>query len=259
MPEIDLIQARRVFLRETNNIFDRRILAAKPIKVLSDDTGKRVEVIEEPDGSQFVWRLYSEKEEGFCTQSSKLPFLHAFQEMQNIFTESGISVVPNTIRKPLANGSDYSVMVICEYLNGDCAESATTEAKMKVASGFGTMLASRRKFLPSLQVLSSDMLRVKRLMDNTDELVLVDLDPYLEDMKKYSFLKMDDHLTEQYIKRIISLLWDRWSRANERIEVMSAFTKTLAPFIYELDVDKYLKSVEAFMTAHIMTQGVDLR
>lgn len=253
-----MIEARAQFVTVLDTSVRGRVLNAEPISLLSNHDDKLVEVVRDINDTRFVRRSYSQAAVAVFEGRSLL-FTEALTQMCQIFEGAGIGVVPHVLFQFSPEENQYPVVLATEYLEDDI-QTASTEAKVQVATALGAILSNSSKFRPGLEIFSHDMFRVRRDPTGSEKLVLVDIDPFLRD-KFYTSISEDarDIMTTGYIKQVSSLLWDSWCRPDERGAVIGAFVRSLASQQPELDLMSSPRATEAIMTAHTMAQGIDIR
>ena len=249
--------ARGEFVSNIDCLVRNRILSASPIRQFVEDDDKKVELVQDINSDSFVRRSYGTRSLSYIGMQSRIPFGKAWDEMHKIFGQAGLGIVPSVVLAEKEN-REFPVVIATEFLENDI-HAASTDSKAELAKGLGAILLGKGKYFPSGQMLMDDMSRVKNYPDGKEKLVLVDVDPYLVDMSLYDSLSTRDLWTSKYIKKVSELFWDKWCQPKERREVMMAFVRSIGGIMSNIDVNRDLKTMEAFSAAHIMTQGVDMR
>lgn len=256
MLEDQPLQVHGEFIEDLKTILKGRVLNAQTIELLSDRDDKLVEIVRDINDTRFVRRSYSQSAFGVFERRS-IPFLEALAEMLHIFEGAGIEVVPYMLLQPSPVESRFPVVIATEYLENDMA-TASTDAKVQLAAALGAIPSVPSEFHPGIEIFSSDMFRVRR-DENGESLVLVDIDPYLDDKFFTSVSESAlDIRNYGYVTKIASNLWDFWCQPAERRAVIGALVHSLVSRS-GLDMMVNSRTSQALMTAHSMAQGLDLR
>lgn len=250
-------QAHREFITGLDTAVMQRVLNARPFRLLSESDGKSVVVARDINGSNFVRRSYTQAAVTRIEQIAGIPYDEAWAAFHLIFDTIGIDIVPSIVLHPDAKESTSPIVVASEYVEGTDLISAATEVKISLAASMGAILRGSRNF-PNLEAIRSDMFRVGRDKNGKDRAVLVDVDPFSANRQAIiSNVKAKDMWFANYIEKVSDLLWDRWSRPDERSTVLAAFANSIGASPNDFIKDS--RAEDAFMIAFAMSQGSDLR
>lgn len=223
------------------------ILLARGVKLLSDREAC-VEVVEDPTGFQFVRRIYSS--DTLSARTADIPFAEAWQARNDMFTASGINIVPHIVfRKDMQN---KRIVVVSEYANNTSIVNASLQDKLKLAEGLAKVLTASGRFLPSLQSFAHDMFRTKIDEAGNSRIVLVDLDPYL--IEKPNSEEDRDYWFSLYLKRITELIRGHWIKPQENSQVMGTFVLNAGLALQQIGILDHDKTQMAFIKAHLASQ-----
>lgn len=252
---------QREFVAALGTALRRRVLAAPSIELLSDRNDKLVEVVRDVDGNRFIRRSYGREEVARIEQEG-LSFAEAWDQMHRIFGDAGITIVPSVVFYPAPTESQFPVVVASEYVEGIALKLAGTAVKVSLATSLGNTLLRSGRYHPSLEPFASDMFKVKRDRAGAEQLVLIDVNPYLVDQENL-FGKSEaakDLWQASYINSVANLLWDNWCRPGERKEVSEAFFRSLSPLVEKAFASSdRARTLDAVMEVQSMAQGFDLR
>lgn len=252
-----MIEARTAFVTGLETSLRERVLNAQPIELLSDRGQKRVEVVEDINGSRFVRRSYRQ---GAIRdfEGRNLPFLSAWDAMHKIFSAVDIPVVSSVVFLP-SGSSEFPAIAVSEYFKDGDVAAAPTDAKVRMATGLGLIPHVPGKYLPGFEVFEQDMFRVGKGTDGTEELVLVDVDPYLDekDMVASTSSQKDIWMSE-YIKRITRIFWNKWCQPSDRRAVFSTFIRSFGSQ-FDIETNFNSRTTQALMDTQAMSQGLNLR
>ncbi len=255
-------QARQDFVGGLEAGITHRVVNARPITLLSESDGKTVVVAKDINNTLFVRRNYRQVALDRMNQLNGASFDDAWTTFRQLYSSVGIEVVPSVVLRPDPKASivEAPIVVASEFIDGTELSSAPLKAKVQVAEAMGGMLQTPGKFYPSLESIRRDMFRVGKHTDRTSRVVLVDVDPFLVERRAVESSPSErDHWFSEYIDQVRDLLWDRWSRPDERAEVMTAFARPLGFVLRVFDQDNGDRTLRAFMNVQSMAKGFDMR
>lgn len=226
-------------------LFAQRLGAAQPVEMLSNRDGKTLELMQEPDGRQFVLRTYSpdaiwELENPFF--GGRLLLDDAWAAMQNMYKQADVAVVPSQLLP--GTSENGSRMVVSEYLPEITPiKDASLIAKQTAVGGLAKLLNGSR-YLPSSQAIISDMFVV---LKESDTPVIVDVDPRVVELD--NFFSTTRSYYPLYLQ-IFGGLIETWTDADERPAVAGAFLRSLPNAVFKID-----GAMMAVSDIHVMTQS----
>jgi hypothetical protein len=235
-----------------NELLYARVVAAKPIEVLSTHDNKLLQVVEAKDGERFVTRSYTSDAVATIEQNYSFGFRVAWEGMHEAFSEAGLEVVPSGL---IETDGDYPCIVVSEYLeSAQSLAAAPTEIKQTVASGLGKLLSGDCYFVPSPEMVREDMFLFEE-HDGQPKVLLADVDPL---MTPFFRIKDNDLNSAFFINKLAELAWDKWCSEEERVPVITAMVQELSDYALDkFDFDS--ATTKAFMDLHLMSNGVDNR
>lgn len=257
MIENQINQAREEFAINFEAIFRDSVANALPIKLLSSSDDKLLEVVVDARGCNFVRRNYSSAMISRI-QRSGIGFDRSWLEMHKIFETAGLNVVPSVVFHQSLD-SKYPIVIASKLIHGIALSDASVSTKTDAATGLGNILNGSSKYLPSFETIKPNMFKVEIGTNHTENLQLIDIDPYLLSKDLISFNKSGkDIWCAAYIKRVSQLMWDFWCKPYEREEVITAFFRAITPAVKEIEGDNS-QALDALMITHAMSQDINLR
>ncbi|HEX5744417.1 MAG TPA: hypothetical protein VFX84_03125 [Candidatus Saccharimonadales bacterium] len=235
------------------SVLNERLAAASPVEDLSVHSDRILQVMEEPDGSRFVRRGFTDEGVSYV-QRSGLSFREAWEGMEDTYAAVGVDVVPSFI---FEQEGEHSFVVISEYVPDavDVSE-LPTEEKVKLVQGLGKLFKPEAEYWPSLEALRADTFKGVEQEDGTFRVLMMDTDPFVIPAPSLA----RDEYVGQYIKKLSEILWDDWCDQDDRGEVAAALVISLAE---SLDEEEYAgmhnTASRAFMNLHMMSNGMDPR
>lgn len=198
-----MIERIKQFDGDLRAVMSLRLGAATTRRILSTRDEKTLSVREEPDGHQFVSRVYDEGAENEYKLSG-LSFAETLEVMTDMYRAAGIDVVKSSVLP--VELTEGKVTVLSEYLSDAVPlKNAPLEAKQEAICGLAKLLDPSIDFLPTSQALMKDLFMAQRGEDNQLHPIIVDIDPRVARKEKTESSKDEEiatHLrqTEQIIR-----------------------------------------------------------
>lgn len=234
-----------------------RITTAEPVGLLSDRGDKRVEVMKEPDGSVFVRRTIGSGMERNIRQIYRLELDSSWEGLHELLDGVGLSSVPSfMLTEGPAVGAGTSAVIISEYVNIQPLEFASLPTKKDLAKKLGRLLdTTSGDYFLAPETVNDEMFGVVCDGDS-EEVLFIDMDPLVGNDRGQDL----DDVVGHNLTKFSELLWDTWCTPDERQEVMVDFIRAAAQTLGDrLEGDITSRTVNAFMNAHLMTNGIDPR
>lgn len=251
MSDVERNSVEQQFTGSMRHVRDERLAAATPVGVLSDRGDKLLEVLEEPSGERFVRRSFSSAAVSDMEGWSGLEFGRVWHTMNELFAGENVRLVPSSL---IYTGSEeYPYVVVSEYIeDGVDLRDAPLESKKAAVRGLGQALIGNRSYVPSPEVIQDHMFQVVERNDGEPEVLLLDVDPRLQDC----FGRRSDNLDSIYVTRVTDRIWDTWGTEKDRAELAHAFMMSIASLFNERTGDL---TFDALASLHTMSQGFDKR
>lgn len=262
MIEAGTRQARHQFVGGLEAGVTHRVVNALTITLLRKHDGQTVVVAKDLNNTLFVRRNYNQVALDRMNQLNGASFDDAWAALHQLYSGVGIEVVPSIVLRPDLKASiiEAPIVVASEYIDGTDLSSAPIKAKVQVAEAMGAMLQTPGEFYPRLESIGQDMFRVGKHADGTPRVVLIDVDPFLVERKAVESTPDErDYWFSEYIECVRDLLWDDWSRPDERAEVMKAFAQSLNFVLRIFDQGDGDRTLRAFINVQSMAMGSDMR
>jgi hypothetical protein len=249
MAEFNGVQVEQDHFNAAVRLRDERLALATPVELLTRTGGKLLEIVEEPDGRQFVRRSFGDDAVSDMEIMSELEFPAAWREMHQLFTGNNVRPVSSSLIK---KDGYYPFVAVSELVqDGVTLDQAPTEAKKDVVCVLGAAMQGPRGYIPSLTMLRADMIQVAPKGDEGYEALLLDVDPRIEPKRTF----VSDYQTANSIRWITDLIWDHWGNEDDRSEVAYAFADAIKNIIFQ----EGNQTIEEFGILHLMAQGFDTR
>ena len=240
-----------ILLRDVKRCFADRLGSANQIEVLSTRNGKVLTVEREADGSKFVKRAYSpDGTKEVLGGRRYYDFEESWEAMEHILDGAGMPKV----RSSLVSSNETGALVISDYVDGTkLVRDVSVEAKKEFARRlvhcyFGDSTKGRLKWL----MLSEDGFLVTTDETGKDEVILVDVDPYVQ----IPTSRPDNAWF--VMNRMGRLFRDEWCSREDREEVLAALVDEIGK---TLDQDELLmdKNLMSFRILSNMSQDIASR
>ncbi|MBI5906463.1 hypothetical protein HY857_00220 [Candidatus Saccharibacteria bacterium] len=232
-----------------------RIRQSEPVEVLSPGRETLLQLVEEPDGKQFVTRSFSPEAISYI-EDSGMSFEDTWQTMQTILAQAGIASVRSAITIHEEDGakSDYPIVIVSEYLaDNRPVMEASTESKIELARNLPGLFNGSGGLMLSSETIRADMFKVTPDESGEEKIVMIDMDPLL--VRRSS----PDSLIAFYIEKFGAQFWDDWCLPEEREAVITQFI-IASGLVLDNKLDDINNPVsKVFLNAHMMSQGLDYR
>lgn len=191
---------------------------ADPVRTLSENDNKKVEVIKDSNGSLAVRRTYSQQEVNYIQQGIRgfgMSFKEAWDSMHRDFEGVGISIVPSIIVDSPAG--EAGIIVVSSYLeDAKPVKEASLQAKKELAMSLGKLAFQSREVFPHPEMINKDMFHKTLNVFGDELIVLTDVDPRMIKRRKLNqFPEYADDTISNYINKVAYLFWDVWCREEE--------------------------------------------
>jgi hypothetical protein len=233
-----------------------RIAAARPVERLGLKPNILLQVVEEPDGNKFVTRSFSRQAVDYMEREGQT-FDEAWVAMQDIFGQAAIPLVRTGIAiNETEQATGYPIVMVSEYLpDAQPLIGASTQTKVDLAKKLPGLFRKSDGRMISAEVFRADMFKVVSDESANEQAVMIDVDPHMiRPLMGYT-----DPPVAFYVQQLSELMWDEWCTEEERTTVIPAFITAVAHFLGDKLDDIHNPATQAFMNAHLMSNGVDSR
>lgn len=247
----ELLDERQAFLDSIDSLVRSRIDSSRPVMTLSERHGKLLRAMEDTNGGRFVMRQFTPNGAAEM-ELGGLDFETAYYEMNCIFPSVGIHVLPNYL---LLNHDGFPYTLLSPYIEGTPLKDASTETKISVAKSFAKFASPGLDVGPTVTMFHTDMFIVNRDETGEETPYLIDIDPRMS----LRFSRSGHQAV--FLNRLGELFYDKWCTEEEKTVVIPQLVVALSlenPALGE-DFDTSNPEAEAFMTLHMMGNGIDDR
>lgn len=228
---------------------------------------KALNVMELPDGGQFVARDYSQCGVDAVERKTGVEFAESWGIMHEMYGRAEIDIVPSFVLDHGEGSKDKRLTVVSAYLpTATPLNEAATQPKRDLAFKLGKLTYDSRRYAPAQEALMPDMFHATDTTEAADVL-LTDVDPFVVNHMMFSRSgpaeQFGDKARSDYIMRVADLIWDKWCEGNEdeRESVTRSFVRGVGEGLPE-DIGlnaTFLAFNELVMRGNGLRGGVETR